>query len=368
MEMLELYVIQARYGDCLLLKYGEKKPNYILIDGGPSGNHEEFIVPALQNVMKESSCLETVIISHIDNDHIQGIDELLADVKYQKDSNEPPSVSINELWINSFRKTVDTGDLEKRMKQVQSVAGSMGIQMQATGNIFNGVRQGQSVLLNARMLKIPVNPDTDNEVFLVQDKKQIIQKDNIEITVVGPTTENLEKLQKKWQKWVEKNEKKIRDGEYTAKFAAMQDRSIPNLSSLILLVKSENKSILLTGDCRGDHLQQGLIKTGLSKDGRFHVDILKVPHHGSKRNVSRDFFEEVTSDTYILSANGKHGNPDYETLVWIVETAKEAGRKIKLIFTNETESTQKLLQNYPETEWNYETEFMPEGETHLLVK
>jgi beta-lactamase superfamily II metal-dependent hydrolase len=84
----------------------------------------------------------------------------------------------------------------------------------------------------------------------------------------------------------------------------------------------------------------------LSVDGKYHVDIFKVPHHGSARNVTREFFSEITADVYIISADGTYGNPDFETLGWIVETAREASRKIKIVFTNETDSTQSLLNKY----------------------
>mgnify|MGYP003471495795 CR=1 FL=1 len=147
----------------------------------------------------------------------------------------------------------------------------------------------------------------------------------------------------------------------------MADRSIPNLSSIILLIKAEGKTILLTGDCRGDHLQEGLIETGLSANGSFHVDIFKVPHHGSQRNVTRDFFSEVTADTYVISADGTHGNPDVETLSWIVETAKEAERRIQIVFTNQTPSTHALLDRYPPGDWGYQTHFIQTDENFLLI-
>ena len=129
----------------------------------------------------------------------------------------------------------------------------------------------------------------------------------------------------------------------------------------------KNKTILFTGDCRSDHLQQGLIETGLSTDGKLHVDIFKVPHHGSMRNSTQQFFIEVTADTYIISADGTNDNPDDEVLYWIVEAAHAAGRKIKLVLTNDTESTTALLEKYKTEEWGYEVEFLNEGEGWMTV-
>jgi hypothetical protein len=43
-----------------------------------------------------------------------------------------------------------------------------------------------------------------------------------------------------------------------------------------------------------------------------HIDLLKVPHHGSSNNLDHDFFERITADHYVFSGNGEHGNPERE--------------------------------------------------------
>jgi hypothetical protein len=42
--------------------------------------------------------------------------------------------------------------------------------------------------------------------------------------------------------------------------------------------------------------------------------VLKLPHHGSVRNVTEEFLTTVTADHYVMSANGKYDNPDLDTL------------------------------------------------------
>jgi beta-lactamase superfamily II metal-dependent hydrolase len=365
--MIRLYAIQARFGDCLLLEYGDANPEYILIDGGPSDNYKDHLKPALQKIMNGSSTLQAVMISHVDNDHIVGVLDLVVELKYQLDSGAKPFLKIGELWFNSFKSTIDTGDLEKRIKGINTVAGVNGLRMQEMSMAVNGIKEGYQILSVSRFLDIPINPGTQKGFYLAEQQQASTTKSNLKITVVGPTTANLQALQKKWEDWIADNEQKIKEGKYTKEFAAMSDKSIPNLSSIVMLIQADGKSILFTGDCRGDHLQQGLIETGLSANGSFHVDILKVPHHGSQRNVTRDFFKEVTADTYIISADGTYDNPDYETLVWIVETAKDAARKIKIVFTNETSSTKELLKNYPVGDWGYQAQFIPAGENYLLI-
>ena len=43
------------------------------------------------------------------------------------------------------------------------------------------------------------------------------------------------------------------------------------------------------------------------------VDVLKMPHHGSARNCTKDFLQAVQADHYVVSANGQNDNPDLET-------------------------------------------------------
>ena len=80
------------------------------------------------------------------------------------------------------------------------------------------------------------------------------------------------------------------------------------------------QTMLLTGDARGDKILEGLELAGLLKPkGTMHVDLLKVPHHGSANNMETKFFKRVTADHYVFSGDGEHGNPERETLEVLFE-------------------------------------------------
>ena len=87
-----------------------------------------------------------------------------------------------------------------------------------------------------------------------------------------------------------------------------------------MLAECGGKRMLLTGDARDDHVLAGLDAAAIAKDGKTHVDILKLPHHGSIRNMRPEFFAAVTADHYVISADGRHGNPETETLTLITES------------------------------------------------
>ena len=90
----------------------------------------------------------------------------------------------------------------------------------------------------------------------------------------------------------------------------------PNLASLMLLVEEGRQSILLTGDGRWDHLIEGLEETGrLARGSRLNVDILKVPHHGSRNNiVDTDLLDRVIAKDYVFCGDGHHRNPAVEVV------------------------------------------------------
>ena len=85
--------------------------------------------------------------------------------------------------------------------------------------------------------------------------------------------------------------------------------------------------------------------------------MLKLPHHGSDRNVTKTFFKKVTADHYIACANGKDGNPDLSTLRWLVPAAMDQDREITIHCTNKTKSTTDLLDEFDPHESGYKLKF-----------
>jgi beta-lactamase superfamily II metal-dependent hydrolase len=130
----------------------------------------------------------------------------------------------------------------------------------------------------------------------------------------------LGKLEKDWKKKAKPTD---------AETAAYVDQSVYNLSSLVFVVEAKGTAgksarMLLTGDARGDHVIAGLEAGGFLKGGKAHFDILKVPHHGSDRDFTADFFKSITATNYVISANGRYANPSEDVLDWIAAGAKKA--------------------------------------------
>lgn len=325
-----LDVMRARKGDCLMLHYGTRDgPNLILIDGGPSNVYKPHLKKRLGQIHKalglgsnDSLPIDVLMVSHVDDDHIKGILDLTRELRDQKQARDPLLVHIESLWHNSFDDLLKTTP-EELSAEAGFGAAALAGKIEAgdhekldVAKVLASIPQGRDLRLDAEFLEWKLNLQFDGKLIMATGKPRPVKLDGgLKFTVVGPLKPDIEKLQKEHDKWLH-NSKKT-GGSGTAALAAFVDKSIPNLSSLVLLAEVQGKRMLLTGDARGDKIIEGLELVKLLPSGarsKMHVDILKVPHHGSSNNVEVSFFERVPADHYVFSGNGEHGNPERETL------------------------------------------------------
>jgi beta-lactamase superfamily II metal-dependent hydrolase len=367
-KMFQLQVIQADYGDCFILRFGdEASPKYALIDGGPKGTYENYLKSELAKIRNADGKLDLIIVSHVDDDHIYGVLEFQVEQREQHLSGNTKTLEIKSLWHNAFDATLDeSNDIEHGLERLTQSTG-FGQQSYAVANLAcYSIKQGQQLEQIFKAHKIPINPESKNKVVSVENMPDKITNGNLSMRVVGPTEENLKELREEWLEWLKTQE----TGEKTKNpfFEAMADKSYANTSSIMVLAEAEEKRILFAGDGRGDHLIQGLKKTNsLDARGELYVDILKLPHHGSIRNVSNEFFDRIFARTYVISANGKHGHPDFTTLKYIVESAKRRGNRITIFATNKTPSIEKLVKEYPPAQFGYSLSILGRGTNSALL-
>jgi len=340
----------------------------VLIDGGPAAVYEDHLRSELQEIKASGGKLDLLILSHVDNDHVVGLRDLMAELENQRANGAEETITIEALWHNAFGQTIGRdNDAESRLQSLLANAGRARNAMSSAGMAVRGISEGDQVRRSALALGIPINSSFPNSLVSVDEVQEPVVLGDLTLRIVGPTEKNLEELRREWLDWLDRSEERIMAAREPS-LAAMADRSIPNLSSIMILAESEGRKVLLTGDGRGDHLLEGLEQAGvLGHEGTLHVDVLKVPHHGSARNVTKEFFETITSDVYVISANGRDGNPDLVTLTWIVEVAKEQGRAIKVFVTNQTTSTRQLLEECEPNDYGYQLITMGLGSNSMSV-
>ena len=105
--VIKLHVVQAEYGDCFILesKFGKDSVN-VLIDGGPYQTFEKHLKPTLQKIPSNGK-LDLMVLSHIDNDHIIGLLDLLGEIKNQREGGKKELVKVKKIWHNSFNDLLE---------------------------------------------------------------------------------------------------------------------------------------------------------------------------------------------------------------------------------------------------------------------
>ncbi|MPY89897.1 MAG: MBL fold metallo-hydrolase [Luteitalea sp.] len=363
---MQLTLFQSSQGDCLLLSNAAATAR-ILVDGGMPGAYRDHVAPTLAKLRKANQKIDLVYISHIDQDHIGGILEMLDDEvtwrvhEYQTNNGNPrhktPHVprppEIRTIWHNSFHEqlTNNAAPIEEALAAAAPVLSGADLQqMRQAGSrqaeLVTSIKQAIQVSrrIGPKQLGIPLNPQADGKLLMVREGQKPITIGGMKITIVGPTSQHLKQLREKWQTWLRRNQQVLETIRETARkdeehlgtsdldrffrslklqaeaFGNPSSVTPENLASLMLLVEQGDRSILLTGDARWDQLIDGLQATGRLRDEQpFTVDVLKVPHHGSEHNiVDTTLLDRVIATDYVFCANGQDENPDLDVVALMV--------------------------------------------------
>ena len=336
--IFSLEALQAFHGDSLLLHAGTAdEPVLLLIDGGPSGTWETSLQPRLEELRAERAGdgalpIDLAMVSHIDSDHVAGMVDFAGELVTQQLDSEPLSYEVATLWHNSFDDVLGNDAEDLRVAAIEilasPVADRVADEIRAAGlAVVASVAEGRELRDQAQTLGWSVNEPFDGPVVLPKEGVRKITLGPLALTVVCPHAEQLEKLHDAWDKWLKGHPKAVAN---PAAAQASRDTSPYNLSSIVVLAECDGKSMLLTGDARDDHVLAGLEEAGIAKAGKTHVDILKLPHHGSIRNMRAEFFASVTADHYVISADGRHGNPETDTLALIADSRDDEDFTIHL--------------------------------------
>jgi hypothetical protein len=270
--------------------------------------------------------VDFMMVSHIDDDHINGILELTKELLEAKAAKKPLPFKIQSVWHNTFDDIIGNNPKELTAAvTAQFGTASLSGEPETDGlnpdvaRVLASVSQGFRLRDDLRGLKLRINPEFEGKLVIAKKKaKTLDMGKGLKFTVVGPMHDEIAALQKDHDTFLKKKEK----AGTASVLAAFTDSSVANLSSVVVLAEVGKKRMLLTGDARGDKVLEGLELVGLLKnDGKstMHVDVFKGPHHGSDRNADPILFRRVTADHYVFSGNGEHGNPERETLQMLLD-------------------------------------------------
>lgn len=341
--MAVLRALKAKHGDSLIL-FADGAT--VLIDGGPSGVYKQTLrdeLSLLEGEGDDPPKIDLLMVSHIDADHIDGVLDLTAELIEAREEEREPLVRIDRAWHNSFSDMIAKAGIQTSSSTKAasaSVASAFedlagpGFDPHESQLVLSSVAQGRQLRLDLKALNVDLNKRFTDRVVLQNNANGPWSCGDLKLSVIGPTTAELDDLREEWAKQLKKI---LAKEDAAAKTSAVSlDKSVTNLASIVAIAEAGGKTALLTGDARSDMVLDWLKATGhLDGTGKAKFDIVKLGHHGSKRNVTPEFFEKVHADHYVISGDGGHGNPGPETLEMLFTARPALDYKVHLTYSPE---------------------------------
>lgn len=349
--MFRIHMFPAGIGDSFLIEVGDSTVVRILIDTGTASAWHENIFPALKKIC---TTLDLAVITHIDRDHIGGAVELFP-------QKRPHPLGIKEVWFNGLQQMIQekvppVHEGHQGLSPVVPPISQSGI---CVGDI--GYRQG--ITLSASLHDFPQIWNFSFHGMAVSTKCPPVTLGNsVKITPILPSEEGLNGLFIGFQKelgqrrndvWfpnspvlqdaferfccqnqpilVETNDvsfHQVQDIPTLANAVVPPDKTITNASSIGFILEFLNRRALFLGDSTPEASTSALQYWQRQTGNPLYFDVIKMPHHGSKRNCL-ELLDYVDSPLYLISSDGtQYNHPSPETIAKIVSRPTKQTRRI----------------------------------------
>lgn len=310
---MEIKFLKAGSGDCILIQNEGKN---VLIDGG---NDSVFLIDEYYKITSRKEKIDLLIITHHDDDHINGILKLF---EHLENKNETPE--IETIIFNSPKK------INSFLKEEEEVTTNLLSYKQAY--------ELENVLFKNRDIQWITSMEKDiNELFNEKfgEMKLEIFSPNEDI-LNSYASNNGAYLNSDhrcdWNTPMKELEQYIDD--------KSQDSSLSNKTSIVVYATFKEKKILLPADVTPGRFNEIIDKIRGSKE-KADLDLIKLPHHGSYRSLNSKVLQKINCKNYVISTNSlKHYLPNKRAIIKIVQNLTSS-ETLNFLFNYE-ESIHKL--------------------------
>lgn len=332
-------VLPTYTGESILIifKGDDNKNHSILIDGGPNKSYSN-VKRIIFNKLSEYNCnLDLVIITHTDNDHIRGV------LNFFSDRNFP----INKIHKIIFNSALTISKLlSKPTIQIEDETVNEMPEISNEISIREGIKL-ENYLQETSIWKTSPTLNHD-EINLFGAKLKFL----------SPVKDSLEKLYKYWKNQEGKLKtvsKTIysKQGDYDYNYLIkdlyknpdVYDTSVTNRSSIAFILEIGDKKGLFLSDAHIDVINSSIKE--LYKSFPVNFDIIKLSHHCSKKNIDTTFLNQVSSNKFIVTADGsrKYFHPNKEALSKIILNQKrKLNEKIEFFYNHKNSILDNIFQ------------------------
>ncbi|EKN4739341.1 MBL fold metallo-hydrolase [Yersinia enterocolitica] len=311
--------LKAHHGDSILITLDNSSvEERLLIDGGPrytfrprktSYLNDGNLRKTLDELIENNKCIDLVILTHVDDDHIGGLIQAFEDLDYLPKLAKKVLFNSGQLIHEHFAVPTDP---------LKDIRGNF--------NQSNNTSIGQGITFEKYI--------TECNIW---DRRLIKQLDyyplkNGNLIFLTPNISKLEKLLEKWEEeqvdpftsntkndWSESYQNLIKSDVF------IEDKSPTNGSSLSFILKIDTYNFVFLGDAHPSTIIEGLNKLGHDENNPLKANLVKISHHGSKANTNNELLKILHSDIYVISTDSSlHGLPDKTTLARIHQHHPEA--------------------------------------------
>ena len=301
-SVFDVEMLQVEQGDSLWIEWGQRQGKRwrMLIDCGTEGSFKRALGPRIAALPADASArhIELFILSHIDGDHVGGGIPFLQQAKAL-------GVTFGDIWFNGRehleRKNMLSGkdgdDFSKLLKR--------------DGFTWNSWTKGRAI------------------VRLDDQLPTLTLPDGMKLTLLSPVPDTLAQLAGTWDEDLaapgtrrQLSGRVLERSEKLDELAGRDfqpDDSRPNGSSIAVLLEYRGKVALLGADAYASVLASALKMLRKPGEARLRLDLFKLPHHASRRNIDDSVMSQIDCENYLVSTNGAIFNhPDREALARVV--------------------------------------------------
>ena len=365
--MLKIKMYPAKNGDAFLVN---ANGTHILVDAGYASTFNTYIAPDLALISKNGGCIDVMMATHIDLDHIGGIIEFVS-------RNGSPQgreiIEVKDVWHNSLRSLSiqanlpSDGEDRKLLESIQR----RGFPLErGPGANPIGAKHGISLAKTLREKGYRWNTG-DGTDCITNDTPYRTYANGVEISVIGPTLARLEALRKWWLRELRRLGFRgnpagddLLDDAYEILCATASEPATPsirpiathharrlqeaytvdpsptNASSIAFILNACGTKALFLGDTRAEDMVTALRQVA-ANGSSLQFDAIKVSHHGSLRSTNVELLSLIDAPVYFISSDGSHhDHPDFEVLAEIVDRPADFERK--LYFSHESKASRRL--------------------------
>lgn len=401
---IKVEMFPAQEGDCFLVSLNTDPVTHILIDGGFESTYHEFLKPRLIELSNKGEYLTLVVVTHVDADHIEGILELFSE---NGSAENPQIIRIDEIWHNSYRHlqvekeaNLELGWREKEILQGIIANGNIKSKNKNNQNKDISANQGSSLAAliykgnykwNEKFEYKAVNSDMKNEIKIHQDVK---------LRILSPNSDKLDKLSTYWLRELRKQkydfkltDEEIFDDAYefsllrhnsleeveeskniafrNEEFRTLltkkssHDNSPANGSSIAFILEYKGKKLMFLGDSHSKVIYKEMKNLIEKSNYNNFFNMIKVSHHGSRRNTSKELLEIIDATHFLISTDGsKNDHPNKETLARIIG---RVGEQKRLLIFNYPPLWEELYSHELRDKLNFDINYS-DGKTTIVTE